>query len=112
MKEYGLLQESCLEMRTWFNLNLGFLCKHMPRRVLEFYCGIGISSIPSDSTHSSISLGGLHCAFARTGLHGSIIQAFDWDRTACQVYAANHSPDIVTKVSSKLHLYISSSIIF
>jgi len=47
---------------------------------------------------SLISTGGLHRAFSRSGIQGSIVQAFDWDPTACHVYAANHSPHLVTKV--------------
>ncbi|RDB29387.1 tRNA (cytosine-5-)-methyltransferase [Hypsizygus marmoreus] len=54
----------------------------MPVRALQFYCGIG----------------GLHLAFSRSMVAGSVVQAFDWDQTACQVYAANHAPDIVQKV--------------
>ncbi|KAF8060915.1 S-adenosyl-L-methionine-dependent methyltransferase [Lyophyllum atratum] len=54
----------------------------MPVRALEFYCGIG----------------GLHLAFSRSGVDGSIVQAFDWDQSACQVYAANHPSGIVKKV--------------
>ncbi|KAG6814401.1 hypothetical protein H0H92_007404 [Tricholoma furcatifolium] len=51
-------------------------------RALEFYSGIG----------------GLHLAFERSGVQGSVVQAFDWDQTACQVYSANHQAGIVQKV--------------
>ncbi|KAF9530378.1 S-adenosyl-L-methionine-dependent methyltransferase [Crepidotus variabilis] len=53
----------------------------MPIRALEFYSGIG----------------GLHLALSRTELDAQVIQAFDWDQTACQVYSANHG-GIVNKV--------------
>ncbi|XP_006454830.1 hypothetical protein AGABI2DRAFT_198459 [Agaricus bisporus var. bisporus H97] len=51
----------------------------MSVRALEFYAGIG----------------GLHLALQRSSVHGSVVQAFDWDRVACQVYRINHSPDII-----------------
>ncbi|TFK38617.1 S-adenosyl-L-methionine-dependent methyltransferase [Crucibulum laeve] len=54
----------------------------MPVRAAEFYSGIG----------------GLHLAFTRSGVEGSVVQAFDWDQNACQVYLANHYPNIVKKV--------------
>ncbi|GLB36634.1 putative thiolase family protein [Lyophyllum shimeji] len=54
----------------------------MPVRALEFYSGIG----------------GLHLAFSRSGVDGSVVQAFDWDQTACQVYTANHPSGIIQKV--------------
>ncbi|KAH9479332.1 tRNA (cytosine(38)-C(5))-methyltransferase [Psilocybe cubensis] len=42
--------------------------------VLEFYSGIG----------------GLHLALARSSVDAKVIQALDWDQTACNVYRANH----------------------
>ena len=53
------------------------------------------------------SLGGLHLALARSGVDAEVLQAFDWDQTACQVYKANHG-DIVRKVGTLL-LKISNS---
>ncbi|KDR80763.1 hypothetical protein GALMADRAFT_135876 [Galerina marginata CBS 339.88] len=53
----------------------------MPTRALEFYSGIG----------------GLHLALSRSSVDAEVVQAFDWDQTACQVYRANHG-DIVNKV--------------
>ncbi|KAG6850180.1 hypothetical protein H0H93_016860 [Arthromyces matolae] len=49
----------------------------MPVRALEFYAGIG----------------GLHLAFDRSSVDGTVVQAFDWDQTASQVYAANFSAE-------------------
>jgi site-specific DNA-cytosine methylase len=43
--------------------------------------------------------GGLHLALKRSNLEGSIIRAFDWDQTACQVYTANLGPNLVDRVS-------------
>ncbi|KNZ78224.1 DNA methyltransferase like protein [Termitomyces sp. J132] len=54
----------------------------MPVRALEFFCGIG----------------GLHLAFKRSGVDGSVVQAFDWDQTACQVYSTNFPQSTVQKV--------------
>ncbi|KIP04052.1 hypothetical protein PHLGIDRAFT_25806 [Phlebiopsis gigantea 11061_1 CR5-6] len=50
-------------------------------RALEFYSGIG----------------GLHLALARSQVNGSVIRAYDWDQSACQVYQKNHGPGIVKK---------------
>ncbi|KAF8159427.1 S-adenosyl-L-methionine-dependent methyltransferase [Crassisporium funariophilum] len=50
-------------------------------RALEFYSGIG----------------GLHLALSRSSVDAEIVQAFDWDQTACQAYIANYG-DIVRKV--------------
>ncbi|KAI0935681.1 hypothetical protein AcV5_004032 [Taiwanofungus camphoratus] len=59
----------------------------MAIRALEFYSGIG----------------GLHKALLYSKVDGSVVQAFDWDQSACQVYEANYSADIVQKVDiSKL----------
>ncbi|KAI9451214.1 S-adenosyl-L-methionine-dependent methyltransferase [Lactarius psammicola] len=53
-------------------------------RALEFYCGIG----------------GLHTALTRSAVSDNItvVHAFDWDQTACAVYATNHGPGIVRRV--------------
>ncbi|KAF8876492.1 S-adenosyl-L-methionine-dependent methyltransferase [Infundibulicybe gibba] len=53
----------------------------MTYKALEFYSGIG----------------GLHLALARSGVQGSVQQAFDWDPVACHVYSLNHRTD-VTKI--------------
>ncbi|KAG8220226.1 S-adenosyl-L-methionine-dependent methyltransferase [Butyriboletus roseoflavus] len=51
-------------------------------RAVEFYSGIG----------------GLHFALRRSGIPGAtVVAAYDWDQTACQVYAANLGADIVCK---------------
>ncbi|KAF9229821.1 S-adenosyl-L-methionine-dependent methyltransferase [Gyrodon lividus] len=50
-------------------------------RAIEFYSGIG----------------GLHLALRRSGIPAAAAVAYDWDQTACQVYAANFTPDIVHK---------------
>lgn len=56
-------------------------------RAIEFYSGIG----------------GLHLALKRSG-QGSVIRAFDWDQTACNVYEAFHGEGIVKRVDiSSLH---------
>lgn len=54
----------------------------MATRTLEFYSGIG----------------GLHLALARSNVDAEVVQALDWDQTACTVYSANHEQDIATKV--------------
>ncbi|KAF5361668.1 hypothetical protein D9758_007323 [Tetrapyrgos nigripes] len=51
-------------------------------RALEFYSGIG----------------GLHLALKRSIVPASVLQAFDWDQNACQVYDANHGRHIAKKV--------------
>ncbi|KAF8624860.1 hypothetical protein AX15_005739 [Amanita polypyramis BW_CC] len=51
-------------------------------RALEFYSGIG----------------GLHLALTRSNADATVVQAFDWDQMACQVYSLNHGPNIVSKV--------------
>ncbi|KAH0838724.1 S-adenosyl-L-methionine-dependent methyltransferase [Lanmaoa asiatica] len=51
-------------------------------RAIEFYSGIG----------------GLHLALRRSCIPGAtVIAAYDWDQTACQVYPANLGTDIVHK---------------
>ncbi|KAF9448849.1 S-adenosyl-L-methionine-dependent methyltransferase [Macrolepiota fuliginosa MF-IS2] len=54
----------------------------MPARALEFYAGIG----------------GLHLALQRSSVDGTVVQAFDWDQTACQAYRINHPPKLIEKV--------------
>ncbi|KAF9014896.1 S-adenosyl-L-methionine-dependent methyltransferase [Cyathus striatus] len=54
----------------------------MTVRALEFYSGIG----------------GLHSAFSRSKVDGSVVASFDWDQNACQVYAVNYDPKIIKKV--------------
>ncbi|KAF8967766.1 S-adenosyl-L-methionine-dependent methyltransferase [Flammula alnicola] len=54
----------------------------MPIRALEFYSGIG----------------GLHLALSRSSVDAQIVQAFDWDQTACHVYSINHGKNIAEKV--------------
>ncbi|KAM6497854.1 S-adenosyl-L-methionine-dependent methyltransferase [Amanita muscaria] len=51
-------------------------------RALEFHCGIG----------------GLHLALKRSKANASVVQAFDWDQNACQVYSLNYGQDIVSRV--------------
>ena len=70
----------------------------MPVRALEFYCGIGqyISALMLKTLIGVI--GGLHFALKRSGVDGSVVQAFDWDQTACQVYSANFPQSTVQKV--------------
>ncbi|THH26585.1 hypothetical protein EUX98_g7603 [Antrodiella citrinella] len=50
-------------------------------RALEFYSGIG----------------GLHVALQRSSVNGEVVQAFDWDQSACQVYEAFHGRNLVRK---------------
>ncbi|KAF7306366.1 Dna methyltransferase [Mycena indigotica] len=50
-------------------------------RALEFYSGIG----------------GLHLALERSKVDANVVHAFDWDRTACEVYSANFGPGIACK---------------
>lgn len=51
--------------------------------------------------------GGLHLALRRSKVQGAVVQAFDWDQTACQVYAANHGPGIAQMVNHALHLLLN-----
>lgn len=44
-------------------------------------------------------IGGLHMALKRSSANATVVQAFDWDQLACQVYSLNHGPDIAFKVS-------------
>ncbi|KAG0703032.1 S-adenosyl-L-methionine-dependent methyltransferase [Suillus ampliporus] len=50
-------------------------------RAIEFYSGIG----------------GLHLALRQSRVASSPVKAFDWDQTACQVYAANHGTTIISR---------------
>ncbi|KAL4065771.1 S-adenosyl-L-methionine-dependent methyltransferase [Scleroderma yunnanense] len=50
-------------------------------RAIEFYSGIG----------------GFHLALNRSNVSGTVISAYDWDQTACHVYAANFGCKIVHK---------------
>lgn len=43
--------------------------------------------------------GGLHLALTRAQSDAEVVQAFDWDQTACQVYNLNYG-NIVKKVCS------------
>jgi tRNA (cytosine38-C5)-methyltransferase len=45
-------------------------------------------------------LGGLHLALNRSRVDGIVIKAFDWDQTACRVYAANHGAERVEKAGT------------
>ncbi|KAJ8591350.1 S-adenosyl-L-methionine-dependent methyltransferase [Rhizopogon salebrosus TDB-379] len=50
-------------------------------RAIEFYSGIG----------------GLHLALRQSRLASSPVKAFDWDQTACQVYAANYGAKMISR---------------
>ncbi|KAG1765435.1 S-adenosyl-L-methionine-dependent methyltransferase [Suillus occidentalis] len=54
----------------------------MPVRAIEFYSGIG----------------GLHLALRQSRAACSPVKAFDWDQTACQVYAANYGAEIINRI--------------
>ncbi|TFK76626.1 S-adenosyl-L-methionine-dependent methyltransferase [Pluteus cervinus] len=54
----------------------------MTLRALEFYSGIG----------------GLHLALTRSTVDARVVQAFDWDQNACQIYDANTPSRLVKKV--------------
>ncbi|KAG1845114.1 S-adenosyl-L-methionine-dependent methyltransferase [Suillus subalutaceus] len=54
----------------------------MPVRAIEFYSGIG----------------GLHLALRQSRVACSPVKAFDWDQTACQVYASNYGAKIISRV--------------
>ncbi|KAG6373086.1 S-adenosyl-L-methionine-dependent methyltransferase [Boletus reticuloceps] len=55
---------------------------HRTVRAIEFYSGIG----------------GLHLALHRSGIPAAtIVTAYDWDQTTCQVYAENFGADIVRR---------------
>ncbi|CAL1697281.1 unnamed protein product [Somion occarium] len=59
----------------------------MTIHAVEFYSGIG----------------GLHKALDTSSVSGSVIRAYDWDQSACQVYDANYGKGIVKKADiSKL----------
>ena len=49
-------------------------------------------------TRTFVSTGGLHAALARSSVCGTVVQAFDWDQAACQVYDANRGKNIARKV--------------
>jgi len=71
-------------------------------KALEFYSGIGRYLAPTPPIFKllahSLHKGGLHLALSRSGAKAEVVQAFDWDQTACQVYRANHG-DLIRKVS-------------
>ncbi|KAH7911830.1 S-adenosyl-L-methionine-dependent methyltransferase [Hygrophoropsis aurantiaca] len=56
-----------------------------------------------------LPIGGLHLAFTRSCAKASIVKAFDWDQTACQVYEANYGPQLVSKadISTLTASYLS-----
>lgn len=43
-------------------------------------------------------LGGLHRALEDSHADGQVVRAFDWDQTACKVYALNNGKNSVQKV--------------
>ncbi|PFH50717.1 hypothetical protein AMATHDRAFT_192665 [Amanita thiersii Skay4041] len=51
-------------------------------QALEFYSGIG----------------GLHLALKRSNVNSTVVRAFDWDQTACNVYESNFGQNTVSKV--------------
>jgi len=69
-------------------------------RVLEFYSGIGATHIQFVEFNRKFEpiIGGLRLALSRSSVKSEVVQAFDWDQTACQVYNANHD-DVVRKVN-------------
>ncbi|KAJ3556629.1 hypothetical protein NM688_g1923 [Phlebia brevispora] len=82
-----------LEASHGFNGDITFFISEAPAymdhqemshkiRAVEFYSGIG----------------GLHLALTRSSVQAEVVRAFDWDQSACQVYAANYGPNIVQKV--------------
>lgn len=44
--------------------------------------------------------GGLHRGLQLSGVDAQIVAAFDWDRSACEVYDANHDGGLSRKVGS------------
>jgi hypothetical protein len=81
-REEGSRKEFQIITYTLHTNRANFLFPVMKKaRALEFYSGIG----------------GLHRALQRSGVAGDVVAAFDWDQTACRVYAANHGPGIVRK---------------
>ena len=70
-------------------------------RAVEFYSGIGLlrSRIFAASLRTFFFAGGLHLALRSSGVPGAhVVAAYDWDQTACQVYAANFGIGNVHKV--------------
>lgn len=72
-------------------------------RALEFYSGIGTYAYASVrrvllTIFIRPVVGGLHLALSRSKIFGTVASAFDWDQAACQVYKANHGPNIVHQV--------------
>lgn len=70
----------------------------MTLRALEFYSGIGTGFVGIDILlviHCHI--GGLHLSLSKSTIKVDVVQAFDWDPTACQVYTANYG-NLVRKV--------------
>lgn len=47
-------------------------------------------------------LGGLHLALKRSLADAKVIHAFDWDPSACKVYAANYGENIAERVLQTL----------
>jgi hypothetical protein len=50
------------------------------------------------TSFSDVFLGGLHLALRQSRLASSPVKAFDWDQTACQVYAANYGAKMISRV--------------
>ncbi len=68
-------------------------------RALEFYSGIGTTSLSlSQHRNSEPILGGFHVALSRSTVEAEVVRAFDWDQTACAVYCLNHGKGIAHKV--------------
>jgi len=69
----------------------------MSKVALEFYSGIGMYG--STTCEGFPPIPRLQVGYTlRSNVDASIVQAFDWDQTACQVYEANHGPNIINKV--------------
>ena len=59
-------------------------------------------------TRTFVSTGGLHSALSRSSVCATVVCAFDWDQSACQVYDTNHGENIVRKVGFPLCASCSS----
>ncbi len=80
----------------------------MSLRAIEFYSGIGAR--PAKFPHFFLIFselsgleGGLHRALLASGIDGTVVRAFDRDKTACDVYALNVGPDVVHRASPARH---------
>ena len=86
-----------------FNFSQFRIHFYMSIRAIEFYSGIGayLDQLLLGILSQSFK-GGLHRALSLSNVDATVIRAFDWDQTACQVYQANYG-NIIRKVKLPFH---------